>query len=35
MNETYIPDWAILKSMDFGYDIPEEEPDEEDNFNYD
>ncbi len=34
MNETYIPDWAILKAMDFGNNMPEEEPDEEDNFNF-
>lgn len=35
MNETYIPDWAVLKAMDFGYDMPEEEPDGDDNFNFD
>ena len=32
-SQTYISDWFI--PMDFGYDIPDEEPDGEDNFNFD
>lgn len=31
--QDYISDWFI--PMDFGYDIPDEEPDGEDNFNFD
>ncbi len=35
MKDTYIPDWAILKSpMDFGNDMPDSEFDDEDNFNF-
>lgn len=34
MNYAYIADWFI--PMDFGYDLPDEEPDDgEDNFNFD
>lgn len=31
--EEYIADWFI--PMDFGNDIPDEEPDDEDNYNFD
>lgn len=31
--QDYISDWFI--PMDFGNDLPDEEPDDEDNFNFD
>lgn len=31
--EDYISDWFI--PMDFGNDLPDEEPDNEDNYNFD
>lgn len=33
MDETFVIDWYL--PMDFGNDIPDEEPDDEDNFNFD
>lgn len=33
INQVYIADWYL--PMDFGYDLPDEESDDEDNFNFD
>lgn len=35
MSDTYIPDWGILKAMDFGYDMPDEVPDTGHDLNFD
>lgn len=43
MNEAFVADWAVIpdymeswyRPMDFGNDMPDDEPDGEDNYNFD